>query len=124
MTVVTISRRARLSALAVACVVVLAVVLAWLNATSDRAKGDPRSEVVVGSTVRDGWKTVEYRGVEVDVPATWERVDMSDCEFQFERWAPPESAPCHFEEGMGFYSSATFDPMHGPGVRHTTGDDG
>lgn len=36
--------------------------------------------------MRRGWKTIEYDGVRVDIPATWERWDMGSCEFTFERW--------------------------------------
>ncbi len=45
---------------------------------------------------------------------------MSECEFEFESWARPDSPPCDFEGGAAFYGSATFDPAHGPGVRRTT----
>jgi hypothetical protein len=70
--------------------------------------------------MREGWKTIEHRGVQIDIPSAWERLDMSDCEFQFEQWAPPDSSPCDSEGGVAFYGSATFDPAHGPGVRRTT----
>ena len=45
---------------------------------------------------------------------------MSSCEFQFERWALPDSAGCDFEGGLGFYGSSNFDSTFGPGVRGTT----
>jgi hypothetical protein len=86
-------------------------VLVWF-----RAGGNPHSEVVGDSPSRDGWKTVEYDGVRVDIPSAWERVDTGHCEFRAERWAPPDSPPCDAEEGVAFYRSATFDPAHGPGV--------
>jgi hypothetical protein len=105
----------RLLAAAAVFAVLLVTVLVWI-----RAPGDPQSEVVGDSPSRAAWKTVEYDGVQVDVPSAWERVDTDDCEFQFERWARPDSPPCDFEEGVAFYRSATFDPAHGPSVRRTT----
>ncbi|MDQ3690921.1 MAG: hypothetical protein M3406_12995, partial [Chloroflexota bacterium] len=92
---------ARPVALVAACAALFAVVLIWFQATSG-----PSAE---------GSKTIEYEGVEIDIPSTWERLDMSDCEFQSERWAQPDSPPCDFEGGAAFYGSTTFDPAHGPG---------
>jgi hypothetical protein len=80
--------------------------------------------VVGDSPSRDGWKTLEYDGIRVDVPSDWERVDTGGCEFHLEQWAPPDSAPCGVDQGVqervAFYASATFDPARGPGVRRTT----
>lgn len=115
MTSLTVLPRARMLVAAALFAALLIVVLAWLWDA-----GDPRSEVVGDSPSREGWKTVEHDGVRVDIPSAWERVDMGDCEFQFERWARPDSPPCDFEDGVAFYGSATFDPAHGPGVRRTT----
>jgi hypothetical protein len=106
---------ARLLAAAAVFAALLALVLVWFQAT-----GSPRSEVVGGSPSQEGWKTLEYDGVRVDIPSAWERLDTDDCEFQFERWARPDSPPCDFEEGVAFYDSSTFDPARGPGVRRTT----
>lgn len=114
MTPMTASRSTRLFALAAACAALFAVVLIGFEAT-----GDPRSEVVADFPAREGWKTIEYQGVRIDIPSVWERLDMSDCEFQFEQWAPPDSPPCGLEKGAVLYGSATFDPAHGPGVRRT-----
>ncbi|MEU4217360.1 hypothetical protein [Actinoplanes sp. NPDC026623] len=113
MTFLTASRGARSLALAAAGVVLLAVVLIWF-----RAPGEPRPAAVVSSaapSARPGWQTIEYRGVQVDIPSAWERVDPSDCEFK--QWALPGSSPCGRTEGVAFYGSALFDPAHGPGVR-------
>jgi hypothetical protein len=121
--IVTPSRRARFFALAAAGAVLLAVVV-WLNATSE-----PPRPVVAGPAAppsspaaRPGWKTVEYRGVQVDIPSAWQPVDVSDCEFQFTQWAP-DSSPCGRKGGVAFYGSATFDPKHGPGVRRADAKD-
>src|SRR3954453_11918132 len=97
-----------------AVVAVAALVLLLVN----RATGQDGAQVVTSSAARGGWKTIEYRGVRVDIPQTWERSDRDDCEFHFEQWGPPESAGCDSGEGVAFYFSATFDPAHGPGVRH------
>ena len=67
------------------------------------------------------WKTIEYRGVQVDVPAAWQRVDMSRCELQFERWAPPKTPACDYAQGAAFYGSATFDPAYPAGLRKIDG---
>ena len=115
MAFVTVMSSARVLALFVASGVVCAVVLFWLQATSG-----PRSEVVGDSPSAEGWKTIEYGGVTIEIPSAWERLDMSDCEFQSERWAEPDSPPCDFEGGAAFYGSATLDPANGPGVRRTT----
>ena len=106
------SRGARLAGSAAVCVALLAAVLIWLKVT-----GDPPSEVAVHPPADDGWQTVEYRDIQVDVPSAWERLDMSGCEFQFVQWAPPDSGPCGLQGGAAFYGSATFDPKHGPGVQ-------
>jgi hypothetical protein len=107
--------RGRLLAAVAAVAALLIVVVGWFQTTSD-----PRSEVIGDSPSRAAWKTVEYEGVRIDIPSAWERLEMDDCEFQFERWARPGSLPCDFEEGAAFYGSATFDPVHGPGVRRAT----
>lgn len=78
---------------------------------------DPHADVIDESAAATGWKTLAYEGVSVDVPSDWERLDMGDCEFRFERWAPPGVPACDPDaEGVAFYGSATFDPDFGPGV--------
>ena len=78
---------------------------------------DPRAEVIDESADATWWKALAYEGVSVDVPSNCERLDMGDCEFRFERWAPPGVLPCDPDaEGVAFYGSATFDPDFGPGV--------
>ena len=99
--------------LAVLAVATLVLILVY------RVTGQDGATVVADPAGRSGWKTIEYQGVRVDIPQGWERSDRGDCEFQFERWGPTESAGCDSEEGVAFYYSATFDPAHGPGVRHT-----
>jgi hypothetical protein len=106
----------RLLALVSVCALVLAGVRLWL------ARDDGGAEVV-GDSSYPGWTTIRYEGVEVDVPASWERSDRDDCEFKFEVWAPTGSTGCQWGGGVAFYSSATFDPAHGPGVRRTESRD-
>lgn len=117
MTSMTGSRRARLAA------AVLVLVLAGCDAggetppattTSSAAPMIATSEV---PKVRDGWKTVDHDGVQVDVPADWARTETTGCEFTFVQWAPPGSPRCRLTVGVVFYSAATFDPAHRPGVR-------
>jgi hypothetical protein len=107
----------RLLAVAVACIALVAALLIWSQRTSD-----PRSAVVADSASGEGWQTIEYEGVRIDIPSLWDRVDTSSCEFQFERWAQPDLPACGVEGGVAFYASATFDPAHRPGVRRTTED--
>ena len=105
--------RPRPLVLALTCTALLAVALVlWFRSSSD-----VRSRVVLDERTQEGWKSVEYDDVRVDVPSTWVRSDLSDCEFQFERWARPGSATCEADEGVAFYGSATFDPSRGPGIR-------
>jgi hypothetical protein len=112
-------RGARLLILIAAVVALLAVLFVW-----DRAS-DPRSQVVPHASAKNGWKTIQYEGVRVDIPTTWERLDMGGCEFSFEQWAPPDAPTCGQGGGVAFYASATFDPAHGPGLRRagTNGTD-
>jgi len=113
MTSVTATRGGRLFGLAAVCLALVAATLIWFKAT-----GDPPAEAAVPPPTQDGWQTIEYRGVQVDVPAAWERLAKSGCEFQFAQWAPPESDHCGVKGGgASFYGSATFDPKYGPGVR-------
>jgi hypothetical protein len=65
--------------------------------------------------------TVDHAGVRVDVPPSWERVDVRTCELRFPRWAPPGPDRCSPAVGVVFYGSATFDPAYGPGVRRVSG---
>jgi|SRR4051794_4794977 len=100
----------------------VALVLAVL--TSCGASDDSRSALVLDASAPDGWKTIEYRGVQVEIPEGWTRSDVADCEFPFERWTPPRQPACSPDGGVAFYVSASFDPLHGPGVRHDdTGKD-
>jgi hypothetical protein len=112
---VTATSSARLLAFVVACIALTLVAVVWF-----RSNGGGGAHVVGDSSSQDGWKTIEYQGVRVDIPSDWGRLDPSECEFQIERWAQPDSPPCDFEQGAAFYASATFDPADGPGVRRTT----
>src|SRR5258708_2065079 len=92
--------------------------------TSCGASDDSRSGVVPDVSAPEGWKTIEYGGVQVEIPTGWTRSEGEDCEFPFERWTPPGQPACSPDGGVAFYVSATFDPLHGPGVRHDdTGKD-
>jgi hypothetical protein len=107
-----VSSPLRLLALVLVCALVLAGVWLW------RDRDDGGAEIVGGSS-RPGWMTIRFQGVRVDIPASWERLDRDDCEFEFEVWAPPDSQSCKWAGGVAFYGSATFDPAHKPGVRRT-----
>ena len=117
MTLIPASRAARLLLLALACAALLVGGLVWYAGRDSHA-------AVVASSAPAGWKTIEYQGVRVDIPASWEATDTDDCEFKFEHWAPPKSPDCGLDGGVAFYASATFDPAHGPGVTRTLGNRG
>jgi hypothetical protein len=69
-------------------------------------------------TTGDGWQQVTYRGVNVEVPLDWQRLDTSGCDSSPERWGPAGLDPCADDLGLWFLAAATFDPATGPGV-HT-----
>jgi hypothetical protein len=79
---------------------------------------DPPSSQVTGTT-DDGWQQVSYRGVTVDLPPDWQRVDTAICDAELERWAAVGQEQCEGDTGMTFLDSDTFDAATGPGV-HTT----
>ena len=86
--------------------VVVALVVLWYA-------GRGGADVVAEGS---GSKTIEYDGVRVEIPGSWERLDQGGCEFEFEVWAPRGTPPCSWSRGVAFYGSATFDPSNGPGV--------
>jgi hypothetical protein len=111
--------RGLLAVRGVRLLVVVAAAAALLAGIVAAALNRRDEGVVVTASAPAGWKTVEYRGVRVDVPADWERSDLDGCEFRFEHWAPPGSPGCARGGGVAFYAAATFDPATGPGVRRT-----
>ena len=111
-----VSSPLRLLALVVVCALVLVGGWLWFG------RDDGGAEVVDDSS-QAGWMTIRYQGVRVDIPASWERSDRDDCEFQFEVWGPPDSESCQWARGMAFYASATFDPAHKPGIRRSKSRD-
>jgi hypothetical protein len=105
--------RLRLLALVVVCISLLCGAVLWfVTVHHDGAQ-------VVAESPQPGWKTIDYRGVRVDIPSTWDRTEMSGCEFGFEHWAPPDAADCGRDGGVAFYAAATFDPSHSPGIRRS-----
>jgi hypothetical protein len=109
--------RGRLLALVLVITTVLVGAWLWFG------DGDVDSAEVVGDHATSARKTVEYRGVQVDIPASWEPLNMDDCEFQYEAWAPPVVDGCDWAGGMAFYGSATFDPADGPGIKRVVSRD-
>lgn len=96
---------------------VVAIAFTIVGVLWSSGAGGPRAEVVTDSSAPQGWQTIDFEGIRVDIPADWERSDMDDCEFRFEHWASPGSPACGSSGGVAFYASATFDPAHGPGIR-------
>src|SRR3954469_22156524 len=68
-------------------------------------------------TTDDGWQQVTYRGVKLDVPAEWARLDAGECEGQGERWAAAGVDPWG-DLGLVFRSSSSFESDAGPGVHN------
>jgi hypothetical protein len=100
--------------------VLLALVIAGLVGAAFLliGNGDSRGVVVRDDSTPAGYQALEYRGVRVDIPQDWVRVEDSDCEFEFERWAPPGSPTCEPDiTSVAFYGRATFDPELGPGLQ-------
>ncbi len=79
---------------------------------------DPPSSRVTGTT-DDGWQQVSYRGVTVELPPDWQRLDTAICDAELERWATVGVEQCDGDTGLSFLDSDTFDAVTGPGV-HTT----
>ena len=67
-------------------------------------------------TTNDGWQVVYYRGVTVELPPDWVRLDTGSCVASAERWGPAGLDPCADDVGLWFLESATFDADVGPGV--------
>jgi hypothetical protein len=78
---------------------------------------DPPSSRVTGST-DDGWQLVTYRGVTVELPPEWERLDTTICDTPIERWGTVGQEQCEGDVGLSFLDADTFDATTGPGV-HT-----
>jgi len=83
---------------------------------------DPPSSEVTGTT-DDGWQLVSYRGVTVELPPDWRRVDTSTCDAELERWAGIGHAHCFSDVGLSFLDSDTFDAASGPGVHTAAASD-
>ena len=79
---------------------------------------DPQSSRVTGTT-DDGWQQVTYRGVTVELPPDWSRLDTAICEAELERWATVGQEQCEGDIGLSFLDTDTFAATTGPGV-HTT----
>jgi hypothetical protein len=78
---------------------------------------EPPSSRVTGTT-DDGWQEVTYRGVTVEVPPDWQRLDTAICDNPLERWATVGQEQCEGDVGLSFLDSDSFDATTGPGV-HT-----
>lgn len=110
-------RRTRAAVGAALAVLLVGVPVGLVARDSSSSTG----EVVVDGAVVDGWRTVTYDGVSVDVPDAWQRLDMSSCEWEFVQLGPATADPCEQTDGVSFYGSATFDPATGPGLRGRSG---
>lgn len=109
-------RRQRRLALggAAAALVVGASAVVW------GAGGDDRATDPADDPAPDGWQTISQDDVRAEVPADWQKVTCPDSPGS--RWAPPAPDPCGDWRGAGFFGSATFDPVQGPGVPQRSDD--
>lgn len=83
--------------------------------TEEPAEHAPPVSRSTGTTT-DGWQVVTYRGVNLEVPPDWRRLDMSRCDAELERWGPAGLDPCAPDAGLWFHEAATFDTSFDPGV--------
>ena len=60
--------------------------------TEEPPKRGPAVSRTTGTT-DDGWQKVTYRGVHLEVPPDWERLEMTGCDSSSERWGPAELDP-------------------------------
>lgn len=124
-------RRRLVAASAVASVLAIALPATVVGLRGDDGPGPRRGldPIQPAQPITDvsAWHTVRHDGepfvesgdgtVLIDVPADWERVDTSGCEFEWVRFGPTDADPCDGDRaGVALYGSATFDPMHGPGL--------
>ena len=77
----------------------------------------------VTGTTDDGWQLVSYRGVTVEVPPDWTRLDTAICDADLERWGSAGQEQCEGDTGLSFLDSDTFDSANGPGVRTSPASD-
>src|SRR3954447_19927329 len=76
---------------------------------TEEPKHQPPVSRATGTT-RDGWQQITYRGVDLNVPPDWRRLDTAGCEVTGERWGPAGLDPCTNDAGLWFRASASFDP--------------
>jgi hypothetical protein len=106
----------------VAIIVVLVVGLvvagyAGYRLVTEEPDREPPVSRATGTT-DDGWQQVTYRGVDLEVPGEWQRLDATGCVSDVEHWGPADLDPCADDRGLWFLESATFDPAVGPGVHN------
>lgn len=99
---------------AVAALVVGTSAVVWSPGGDDRAT-DP-----VDDPAPKGWQTISQEDVRAEVPADWRQVSCPDTPGP--RWAPPDPDPCGEWRGAGFFGSATYDAIVGPGVLQRSDD--
>lgn len=83
---------------------------------------EPPSSRVTGTT-DDGWQQVSYRGVTVELPPDWNRLDTAICDADLERWAAVGQEPCNGVVGLSFLDTDTFGAATGPGVHAAPASD-
>lgn len=94
---------------------VLAGVVGYRLFTEEPPAHEPTVSRSTGTT-DDGWQVVTYRGVDVEVPPDWRRLEATGCEGATERWGPAGLDPCAPDAGLWFRDAATFDTGFDPGV--------
>jgi hypothetical protein len=97
--------RVRAVALTLTCAAILVTYLLWFRS----------------SDAPPAWKTVEFNGVRVDIPTSWNPVTANECEFRFAEHRP-DSNICVLTPGISIFGSALFDPYRLPGLTHEVQD--
>lgn len=94
---------------------VLAGVVGYRLFTEEPPEHEPPVSRSTGTT-DDGWQVVTYRGVDVEVPPDWRRLEAASCDGTPERWGPGGLDPCAPDAGLWFRDATTFDTGFDPGV--------
>ena len=90
---------------------------------TEKTDRDPPSSRVTGTT-DDGWQQVSYRGVTVELPPDWQRLDTAICDAELERWATVGVEQCDGDTGLSFLDSRHVRcghrarRAHDPGLGH------
>ena len=84
------------------------------------ASGLVNTSEVSSSPGTEGWRTVDFDSVRVDVPSTWAASWNRKCGSQWPRWGPPGSRRCKSNLGLRVYTSGVIETFIPPGLHPPT----